>query len=40
MTSTDRHLVEYDMKNVGEDDLQILKRERIEQASVPLAMAW
>ena len=36
----DRYLIEYDMLNVKENDLRILKREKIEQAATPLGMTW
>lgn len=32
--------VEYDLANSTEDDLRILSSDRIEQSSIPMAMAW
>ncbi|XP_054248891.1 cilia- and flagella-associated protein 251 [Indicator indicator] len=36
----DRQLVEYDLKSSSKDHLVVLHRDRVEQAAVPLCLAW
>ncbi|KFV53668.1 WD repeat-containing protein 66, partial [Gavia stellata] len=36
----DRQLVEYDLKSSSQDHLVVLHRDRVEQAAVPLCLAW
>ncbi|KAG5840230.1 hypothetical protein ANANG_G00186620 [Anguilla anguilla] len=36
----DRRLVEYDLKNSGEDELRVLGTTRVEQSATPTCMAW
>ncbi|XP_062446338.1 cilia- and flagella-associated protein 251 [Rhea pennata] len=36
----DRQLVEYDLNSSSKDHLVVLHRDRIEQAAVPLCLAW
>ncbi|XP_067163443.1 cilia- and flagella-associated protein 251 [Apteryx mantelli] len=36
----DRQLVEYDLNSSSKDHLVVLRRDRVEQAAVPLCLAW
>ncbi|NXG33204.1 CF251 protein, partial [Dromaius novaehollandiae] len=36
----DRQLVEYDLTSSSKDRLVVLRRDRVEQAAVPLCLAW